>query len=77
MNVHPLSMKPCSPAITIDTFWHSYCQLLHCFINAGHVTNADQPLANVLDGYFGSVDLVNKEDVALLPGMRNYAMVGR
>ena len=63
-----------SPAITIDTFWHSYCQLLQCFFD---VTNPDQPLASVLAGHFGTIDLVNEENVALLPGMKELRHGGK
>lgn len=66
-----------SPVITIDTFWHSYRQLLQCFSDVGHVTEPDQPLVNVLDGHFGTVDLVNKENVALLPGMKELRHGGK
>ena len=66
-----------SPVITIDTFWHSYRQLLQCFFNAGHITNPDQQLANVLAGHFGTINSVNEENVALLPGMKELHHSGK
>lgn len=66
-----------SPPITFDTFWQSYWQLLQCFYDAGQVTNPDEPLANILVGHFGAVDLVDKEKVALLPGMKELRLGGK
>ena len=34
------------------------------------LTDPDQLLVNALDGHFGTIDLVNKENVVLLPGMK-------
>jgi len=65
-----------SPVITRDTFWRSYRQLLQCFVDAGQVTNPDEPLENVLIGHFGRIDRVDKEEVALLEGMKELRQGG-
>lgn len=66
-----------SPAITIDTLWHLYCQLLQCFFHADHIMNPDQPLQNALAGHFKAINLVNEENVALLPGMKELCQGGK
>jgi len=66
-----------SPAITYDTFWDSYRWLLHSFVDAGHVTNPDEPLANVLVGHFGAIEMVDTEEVELLPGMKELRLGGK
>lgn len=50
---------------------------MQCFFDAGHITNPDQPLASVLAGHFRTIDLVNEENVAVLPGMKELCHGGK